>query len=116
MLETGVYAHADEWETSLYLNFAKERVQMDKAVKDSDRVGKTMTSDSTTQVRFSDIWGRWTKTGVHGDPTKATPEKGKKILEIVMKYMLTWLEEYRTWPIDARKDMHRQPPQKDVRW
>jgi creatinine amidohydrolase len=116
ILESGVYAHADEWETSLYLHFAKERVQMDKAVRDTDRVGKTMTSDSTTQVRFNDIWGRWTKTGVHGDPTKATPEKGKKIFEIVMKHMLAWLEEYRTWPIDARSDMHRQPPAKDVRW
>ncbi len=116
MLETGVYAHADEWETSLYLHFAKERVQMDKAVKYLDRAGKTMSSDSTTQVRFNDIWGRWTKTGVHGDPTKATPEKGKKILEIVMKHMLAWLEEYRSWPIDARKDQHRQPPAKDVRW
>ena len=41
---------------------------------------------------------------------------GKKILEIVMKHMLAWLEEYRTWPIDARKDQHRQPPAKEVRW
>jgi len=116
ILESGVYAHADEWETSLYLHFAKERVQMDKAVRDTDRVGKTMSSDSMSQVRFNDIWGRWTKTGVHGDPTKATPEKGKKIFEIVMKHMLAWLDEYRAWPIDARQDMHRQPPARDVRW
>jgi creatinine amidohydrolase len=115
-LESGVYAHADEWETSLYLHFDRERVQMDKAVKDSDRVGKTMTSDSTTNVRFNDYWGRWTKTGVHGDPTKATPEKGKKILEIVMKHMLAWLDEYRVWPIEARGDQHRLPVPKDIRW
>jgi creatinine amidohydrolase/Fe(II)-dependent formamide hydrolase-like protein len=116
ILESKVYAHADEWETSLYLHFAQERVQMDKAVAGSDRVGKTMTSDSTTQVRFSDYWGRWTKTGVHGDPTKATPEKGKKILEIVMKHMLTWLDEYRAWPIEARMDQHRLPVPRDIRW
>jgi len=116
MLQSGVYAHADEWETSLYLHFDRERVQMDKAVKDSDRVGKTMTSDSTTQVRFNDYWGRWTKTGVHGDPTVATPEKGKKILEIVMKHMLEWLEEYRVWPIEKRNDQHRLPVPKDIRW
>jgi len=116
ILESKVYAHADEWETSLYLHFAKERVQMDKAAAGSDRVGKTMTSDSTTQVRFSDYWGRWTKTGVHGDPTKATPEKGKKILEIVMKHMLTWLDEYRAWPIEARMDQHRLPVPRDIRW
>jgi creatinine amidohydrolase/Fe(II)-dependent formamide hydrolase-like protein len=75
-----------------------------------------MTSDSMTQVRFSDYWGRWTKTGVHGDPTKATPEKGKKLLEILMKHMLAWLDEYRTWPIEARGDMHRLPVQRDIRW
>jgi creatinine amidohydrolase len=115
-LESGVYAHADEWETSLYLHFDRERVQMDKAAACSDRVGKTMSSDSMTQVRFSDIWGRWTQTGVHGDPTKATPEKGKKLLEIVMKHMLAWLDEYRAWPIDQRHDMHRLPVPKDIRW
>ena len=116
MLESGTYAHADEWETSLYLHFDKARVQMDKAVKDQDRVGKTMTSDSTTNVRFNDYWGRWTKTGVHGDPTVATPEKGKKILEIVMKHMLEWLNEYREWPIEKRSDQHRLPVPKDIRW
>jgi len=72
--------------------------------------------DSTKAVRFNDFWGRWTKTGVHGDPTKATAEKGKQILEIVMKHMLAWLDEYRTWPIETRSDQHRLPVQKDIRW
>jgi creatinine amidohydrolase len=115
-LETGTYAHADEWETSLYLHFARERVRMDKAVAGQDRVGQTMTSDSTTHVRFNDYWGRWTPTGVHGDPTKATPEKGRRILEVIMKHMLLWLEEYRVWPVERRQHQHRTPPQRDVRW
>jgi creatinine amidohydrolase/Fe(II)-dependent formamide hydrolase-like protein len=89
---------------------------MDKAVAGQDRVGKTMSSDSMTSVRFSDYWGRWTNTGVHGDPTKATPEKGKKILDILMKHMMAWLEEYRVWPIEKRQDMHRLPAQTDIRW
>jgi hypothetical protein len=75
-----------------------------------------MSSDSTKTVRFNDFWGRWTQTGVHGDPAKATPEKGGQILEIVMKHMLAWLEEYRVWPIEARSDQHRLPAQKDIRW
>jgi creatinine amidohydrolase len=114
--ESGLYAHADEWETSLYLHFARERVQMDKAVADNDRVGKTMTSDSTTNVRFNDFWGRWTRTGVHGNPLVATPEKGRKILEAIMKEMLVWLEEYRVWPVEKRQDMHRLPVQAEIRW
>ncbi len=115
-METGVYAHADEWETSLYLHFARERVQMDKAVADNDRVGRTMTSDSTTNVRFNDFWGRWTTTGVHGNPTKASPEKGQRILEIILREMLVWLDEFRAWPVEKRQDMHRLPVQSDIRW
>ena len=111
-----MYAHADEWETSLYLHFARERVQMDKAVADNDRVGQTMTSDSTTSVRFNDFWGRWTKTGVHGNPTKASAEKGQRILEIIMKHALVWLDEFRSWPIEARQSQHRLPVQRDIRW
>ena len=115
-LESGVYAHADEWETSLYLHFAAERVQMDKAVPDTDRVGRTMTSDSTTNVRFNDFWGRWTKTGVHGDPTKASREKGRRIADAIMKEMLVWLDEFREWPIEGRQDQHRLPVQREIRW
>ena len=73
--ETPVMAHADEFETSLYLHLAPERVRRDKAIADNDVVGKYMSSDSTSPyVRFSDFWARWTKTGVHGDPTAATAE------------------------------------------
>jgi creatinine amidohydrolase len=116
ILETGTYAHADEWETSLYLHFAAERVRMDLAVAGQDRAGKTMSSDSLTNVRFNDYWGRWTKTGVHGDPTKATAGKGRRILEIIMKHMLAWLDEYRAWPIEERSDQHRIPVPRDIRW
>jgi creatinine amidohydrolase len=71
--ETPVMAHADEFETSLYLHLAPERVRMEKTVAGNDVMGKYMSSDSTLpHVRFSDYWGRWTKVGVHGDPTAAT--------------------------------------------
>lgn len=114
--ETGLYAHADEWETSLYLHFARDRVQMDRAVAGNDRVGRTMSSDSTTAVHFNDHWGRWTTTGVHGNPLAATPEKGRRILDAIVKDGLAWLEEFRQWPIEARADQHRQPVQRDIRW
>src|SRR5271155_2857452 len=42
--ESKVRAHADEFETSLYLHLAPERVQMDKAVKDDDRMGQFVSS------------------------------------------------------------------------
>ena len=44
-------AHADEFETSLYLHLAPERVRMDQAVADNDVVGRYMSSDSTLPLR-----------------------------------------------------------------
>jgi creatinine amidohydrolase len=116
--ESAVMAHADEFETSLYLHLAPERVRMELAVQDNDRMGKYVSSDSTRNypVRFSDFWGRWTQTGVHGDPTKATAEKGRILFEAAVSGLVELAAELRAWPIAARQDMHRQPVQKDIRW
>jgi creatinine amidohydrolase len=116
--ESQVMAHADEFETSLYLHLAPERVRMDLAVKDDDRMGKFVSSDSTGNypVRFNDFWGRWTKTGVHGDPTKATAQKGKILFEAAVSGLIELVGELRTWPIAKRQDMHTQPVQSEIRW
>ncbi|MEW4567042.1 creatininase family protein [Tautonia sp. JC769] len=116
--ESKVVAHADEFETSLYLHLAGDRVQMDKAVEDNDRMGRYVSSDSTMNyfVRFNDYWGRWTKTGVHGDPTKATAEKGKIIFEAAVDGLVGLVDELRAWPIERRADMHTHPVQSQIRW
>jgi creatinine amidohydrolase len=116
--ESKVMAHADEFETSLYLHLAPERVRMELAVEDNDRMGKYVSSDSTRNypVRFSDYWGRWTQTGVHGDPTKATAEKGRILFEAAVTGLVDLVGELRAWPIGERHDMHRQPVQADIRW
>ncbi len=116
--ESEVIAHADEFETSLYLHLAPERVQMDKAVKDDDRRGKFVSSDSTGNypVRFNDFWGRWTQTGVHGDATKGTAEKGKTLFEAAVGGLLQVVDELRAWPIEQRRDMHERPVQGNIRW
>jgi len=115
--QTPVMAHADEFETSLYLHLAPERVRMDKAVADGDVVGNYMTSDSTSPyARFNDYWGRWTKVGVHGDPTAATPEKGKIIWEAVLDALIELVDEWRAWSIAERSDQHEKPVQSQIRW
>lgn len=116
--ESAVMAHADEFETSLYLHLAPERVQMDKAVKDDDRMGQFVSSDSTRNypVRFNDFWGRWTQTGVHGDATKATAEKGRILFEAAVTGLMEVVKELRAWPIVERKDMHRGGVQGGIRW
>jgi len=116
--ETEMWAHADEFETSLYLYLAPERVRWDKAVAGNDIEGQYVSSDSTSEypVRFSDYWGRWTKLGVHGDPTKATAEKGRILWEAAVSGLVAVVDEWRQWPIAPRSDQHTGPVQKNIRW
>jgi creatinine amidohydrolase len=116
--ESQVMAHADEFETSLYLHLAPERVRMELAVEDNDRMGRHVSSDSTGNfpIRFSDFWGRWTRTGVHGNPTRASAEKGRVLFEAAVAGLIEAVDELRAWPIAARHDMHGRPVQADIRW
>ncbi len=111
-----VIAHADEFETSLYLYLAEERVKMEHAVPGNDVEGKYVSSDSTKLVRFNDYWSRWTQEGVHGDPTAASAEKGRIIWEACIEGMLEFLEEFAGWKIEERRHMHSQAPDTDIRW
>jgi len=116
--ETPVMAHSDEFETSLYLYLAPERVQMDKAMAGTDVAGTYLSSDSTPNypVRFNDYWGRWTRLGVHGDPTAANAEKGKVIFEAAVSTLCGVVDEWRAWPIAERSDQHTGPVQSQIRW
>jgi len=115
--ESDVIAHADEFETSLYLHLAPDRVRWDLAAEGSDRVGKYLSSDSTSSyVRFNDYWGRWTDRGVHGDPTKATVEKGEIIFEAAVEGLVDLVDELREWPVEERSDQHKLPVQSQIRF
>jgi len=116
--ESAVMAHADEFETSLYLHLAPDRVRMGLAARGDDRRGKYVSSDSTRNypVRFNDFWGRWTQTGVHGDATRATAEKGRILFEAAVNGLVELVDELRAWPVAERQDMHRRPVQSDIRW
>jgi len=116
--ESDILAHADEFETSLYLHLAPERVRKDRMVAGNDVEGKYMSSDSTSNfpVRFSDYWSRWTRTGMHGEPQKATPEKGKILFEAAVTGMIEMIDEFRRWPVAERHDLHKLPVQSKIRW
>jgi creatinine amidohydrolase len=116
--DTPVMAHADEFETSLYLHLAPERVQMDKAGHGDDVMGAYMSSDSmyTYPVRFNDYWSRWTELGVHGDARTATAEKGKVIFEAAVSGLVELADEWQRWPIAPRVDQHTGSVQRHIRW
>jgi creatinine amidohydrolase len=73
-------SHADEAETSMMLYIAPENVDMSKAVKDFDpRPGrKGLTRDPKGE-------GTYSPTGIWGDPTLATRDKGKLITELAVR-------------------------------
>ncbi len=116
--DTPVIAHSDEFETSLYLYLAPERVRMSQVSRGNDVMGQYVSSDSTSNypVRFNDYWGRWAQTGVHGDPTTANAEKGKVIWEAAVAGLIEIVDEWRAWPIGERADQHTQPVQSQIRW
>jgi creatinine amidohydrolase len=79
--------HADETETSVMLYIAPEVVRMPKAVKDYRRL-----RDQWPHVNG----GPEAATGVYGDPTLATREKGEAIVEAMVAGMLREIETLRS--------------------
>ena len=116
--DTDTIAHSDEFETSLYLYLAPERVRLDRRVKGEDRKGRHVSSDSTPNypVRFNDYWGRWTRDGVHGDPMTAAAQKGEVIFEAAVTGLTDFCAEWQAWPIAERSDQHSGPVQSQIRW
>lgn len=75
--------HADELETSMMLYLSPEIVKTDLAVKEYDsrpgRSGLTRNPNGTGHVSLS---------GVYGDPTLASREKGKIVVDLLVNYIV----------------------------
>jgi creatinine amidohydrolase len=105
-------SHAEEIETSLYLHIDESRVQMDKAVKEiPEQWTKSRFFFRDLQkgspVSFMDWWSRWNVSGVAGDATVATKEKGLILFENTIENLTAMCEEYREMPIRSRIDYHK---------
>lgn len=88
------YMHAEEIETSMVLAIAPELVDMGAAVKEYPSFPPWF---DYTPVR----WERVTSSGVLGDATVATPEKGEKILGEILDAMEDLYRQF-------RRDIHGQ--------
>jgi creatinine amidohydrolase len=85
--------HADEIETSIMLVLAPDRVDMTKAVKDYSAQGKGgLTRDPNGP-------GTYSPTGTWGDPTLATREKGRKIVEAFVSAVIAEIDALRLVPV-----------------
>jgi creatinine amidohydrolase len=91
--------HADEIETSIHLFLQPQRVRMDKAVADYGR-GPAKDYPGYLPGLFSrdPADPGYSDTGVFGDPTRATAEKGRKALAILTAQWLKALAGFARSP------------------
>jgi creatinine amidohydrolase len=74
--------HAGDAETSIMLSLLPQQVQMDKAVKEYPQgLPEDSLLDMEGKLPFAWLTKELTKSGVMGDATVATKEKGDRILE-----------------------------------
>jgi creatinine amidohydrolase len=94
LIDTPNDIHAGEIETSTALAIRPELVQMDKAVNETLRFGsKYLNYTSDRGVAWYVRTKKISKSGIMGDPTKASEKKGKKIWEIMIAHLVKFIEE-----------------------
>ncbi len=92
--------HADEIETSMMLYIAPARVDMSKAAKDiSPREGGR---GGLTRVKGRGE-GRYSPTGIYGDATLATREKGRVVVEAMVAGILREVDELRNATLPVKR-------------
>ncbi|MDX6749030.1 creatininase family protein [Geminicoccaceae bacterium 1502E] len=109
-------SHACELETAAYLAIDPDAVDMSQAVADysfrrsphfwADLTGKRPDPDSKTPLVAMEYFSTGSMSGVRGDATKATAEKGQKILEAAADEVAEIIEEMRAREIRAPDDYH----------
>lgn len=85
IMETNTELHAGECETSLMMYLEPETVHMDKAID-------FVPTAARSALTYGSIF-RVTETGVWGEPSKASAEKGKLMMERAVEYAITEMNE-----------------------
>ncbi len=108
--------HGGEMETSVYLHLAAEDVDMEQATRDVnvpdnpyfhnvDFAGENRPEDSTA-VTMMPWWTTFSETGVMGDASAATAEKGAAIFEAATNGLDNVLDGFAAYPIREIVDKH----------
>ena len=83
---------------------------MDKARKETDQPPSDFIWNDLTDpgpIRMMDYWTRFSKSGMNGDPTLATKEKGRIIFEAVVRNFVRLAREFKNRPRGERVDYHQ---------
>jgi creatinine amidohydrolase len=104
----GGMGHGGELETSYLLHLRPDLVHMDRAVPETDFISSPnfyMDWIEGGRLIANPPWTDDTRTGIYGDPTPATPEKGARWLQAAVAEKVELLEEMRDQ--QARRKAHR---------
>jgi creatinine amidohydrolase len=105
----GWVAHADEIETSLYLHLRPDGVKRDLAKAENNMLPSDFwwqDLEEGSSLGMMEWWSTFSTTGVLGDPTKASAEKGKVIYEALVERLAALIREFKVRPIRPREDHH----------
>ena len=112
----GGMSHGGELETSLYLAIDPDNVYMDLAAEEiPDDVPMSLGGwndlvagrhPDANHVAAMPYWSTFSKTGVRGDPTVATAEKGRKFLDAGARGLAQMVRDLRELEINPRVDHH----------
>lgn len=101
LIDTPNDAHAGEIETSTTLAVRPDIVQMDKAENETLQFGSTFLDfDDDRSVSWYVRTNKISESGIMGDATKATAEKGKEMWKIMIQNMVSFVESIKNTPLE----------------
>ncbi len=101
LIDTPNDAHAGEIETSTTLAVRPDMVQMDKAENETLQFGSTFLDfDDDRSVSWYVRTNKISESGIMGDATKATAEKGKEMWKIMIQNMVSFVESIKNTPLE----------------
>jgi creatinine amidohydrolase len=116
--QTGGMSHGCELETSLMLHLRPELVDMDKAVHDiSQPDSRFYWRDilrGSRGVALADLTRHASRTGLVGDPTVATAEKGRRFFEVIVATCVEFFEEFARRDAQVTLDFPLTHPRTDI--
>ncbi|MBX3012252.1 MAG: creatininase family protein [Caldilineaceae bacterium] len=116
LIRTSAYggaSHAGEYETSLYLALRPDLVEMEKAVDERTPLPPSFQNDLLAGKRadgsvaaLMPYWSTMSTSGVRGDATQATREKGERFLAAAVEGLIELVGELKSLELPPRQDHH----------
>jgi creatinine amidohydrolase len=107
--EPGGVAHAGEFETAVMLYLRPDLVRMDRAVRELGQLNFPFFNwdhPEPSGLAWQDWWSRMSESGICGDPTVATAEFGRAVLETIVENVARFISDFRRIPLRPRRDLH----------